>query len=145
VRGKGNRERIVPVADAALDAIREYADGYRLVLVRDPGESALFLSRTGRPLTREDVYRIVRKYVRRAALRGHVTPHTLRHAFATQLLARGADLRSVQEMLGHRSLSTTQIYTHLTTRRLKQVYDRAHPLAAGTGAPAGREGQHRKT
>jgi integrase/recombinase XerD len=127
VLGKGNRERIVPVADAALDAIREYADGYRLVLVRDPGESALFLSRTGRPLTREDVYRIVRKYVRRAALRGHVTPHTLRHAFATQLLARGADLRSVQEMLGHADIATTQVYTHVDAARLKAIHKRFHP------------------
>ena len=95
----------------------------------EPPPKQLFLSRRGWALSREDVYRIVRKYAQRSALRGNVTPHTLRHGFATELLTHGADLRSVQEMLGHASLSTTQIYTHLTTTRLKEVYDRAHPLA----------------
>jgi integrase/recombinase XerD len=92
-------------------------------------ESPLFLSRRGLPLRREDVFRIVRKYVRRAALRGRISPHTLRHCFATQLLSHGADLRSVQEMLGHANIATTQIYTHVDASRLKGIHRRFHPRA----------------
>ncbi len=91
------------------------------------GNTALMLSRSGKRLSREDIFRIVRKYVRRAALRGNVSPHTLRHCFATQLLAHGADLRSVQEMLGHADIATTQIYTHVDISRLKAVHKRFHP------------------
>jgi integrase/recombinase XerD len=128
VLGKGRKERIVPVADAALAAVRAYVDGGRTAVTdRAAPASVLFVSRTGRPLAREDVYRIVRKYVRRAALRGNVSPHTLRHAFATQLLAHGADLRSVQEMLGHADISTTQIYTHVDAARLKAIHKKFHP------------------
>jgi len=127
VMGKGAKERIVPVADAALQAIDTYRRQCRPSLLQDPQERRLFLSRTGRPLCREDVFRVVRKYVRRVGLRGRISPHTLRHSFATQLLARGADLRSVQEMLGHADIATTQIYTHVDVSRLKAVHKKFHP------------------
>ena len=127
VLGKGSKERIVPVADEALQAVRRYVEGYRNALRRDEGPENLFLSRTGGRLCREDIFRIVRKYVRRAAVRGNVTPHTLRHCFATQLLAHGADLRSVQEMLGHADIATTQVYTHLDASRLKAIHKKYHP------------------
>ncbi len=124
VLGKGNKERIVPAAEAALEALREY------LLTSDraaDAEGPALRSRSGRPLRREDVFRLVRKYVRRAAIRGHVSPHTLRHCFATQMLAGGADLRSVQEMLGHADIATTQIYTHVDVSRLKAVHKKFHP------------------
>ncbi len=127
VLGKGSKERIIPVADQGLSAVRDYLRQYRPVLLRDDQSRTLFLSRTGRHLNREDVFRIVRKYVRRAALRGHVSPHTLRHCFATQLLSNGADLRSVQEMLGHADISTTQVYTHVDAARLKAIHKKFHP------------------
>ncbi len=126
VMGKGNKERIVPVAQAAMDTVRKYIRSGRAALAAETA-SRMFLSRTGRPLAREDVYRTVRKYVRRAAIRGKVSPHTLRHAFATHLLAHGANLRSVQEMLGHADISTTQIYTHVDADRLKSIHKQFHP------------------
>jgi integrase/recombinase XerD len=123
VLGKGAKERIVPAAEEALASVRKYVEA-----CRPPGGSdVLFLSRTGKALHREDVFRIVRKYVRKAAVRGHVSPHTLRHCFATQLLSRGADLRSVQEMLGHADISTTQVYTHVDAARLKAIHRKFHP------------------
>ena len=127
VLGKGSKERIVPVADRGLDLVQAYAEGPRRDALRDPSVQAVFLSRTGRALGRQDVYRIVRKYVARAAVGRGVSPHTLRHCFATQLLSRGADLRSVQEMLGHADIATTQIYTHVDASRLKAVHKRFHP------------------
>jgi len=127
VLGKGNKERIVPVAQAALERLRDYLRRPRPATHPPAPDQPLLGSRTGRPLRREDLFRLVRKYVRRAALRGNVTPHTLRHAFATQLLARGADLRSVQEMLGHADISTTQIYTHVDAARLKAIHKEYHP------------------
>ncbi len=126
VMGKGSKERIVPAAEAALEAVREYIKADRAAATADT-TGRLLLSRTGKPLAREDVYRTVRKYVRRAAIRGRVTPHTMRHAFATHLLAHGANLRSVQEMLGHADISTTQIYTHVDAERLKSVHRQFHP------------------
>jgi len=126
VLGKGSKERIVPVAQEALDAVKAYLAARP---AEAAGEPALFLSRTGRPLAREDVFRTVRKYVRRAGLRGNVTPHTLRHCFATHLVAHGADLRSVQEMLGHADIATTQIYTHVDANRLKSIHRKFHPRA----------------
>ena len=125
VLGKGAKERIVPVADAAIEMLDGYLREYRPLL--QPADNALFVSRSGRRLLREDVYRIVRKYVRRAGLRDRVSPHTLRHSFATQLLAGGADLRSVQEMLGHADIATTQIYTHVDAARLKAIHRKFHP------------------
>ncbi|MCY2923840.1 MAG: tyrosine recombinase [Planctomycetota bacterium] len=127
VLGKGSKERIVPVAQQALEALDRYVREHRPSLARDAQEKHLFLSRTGRPLCREDVFRVVRKYVRRVGLRGRVSPHTLRHSFATQLLTRGADLRSVQKMLGHADIATTQIYTHIDASRLKAVHKKFHP------------------
>jgi len=127
VLGKGSKERIVPVAEEALTAVRDYLQQYRPVLLREPTAKRLFLSRTGRGLGREDIFRIVRKYVQRAAMRSNVSPHTLRHCFATQLLSNGADLRSVQEMLGHADIATTQIYTHLDAARLKAIHKKYHP------------------
>ena len=125
VLGKGSKERIVPVAEAAIDVIGAYVSNYRPML--QATDVALFVSRSGRRLLREDVYRIVRKYVRRAGLRDRVSPHTLRHSFATQLLAGGADLRSVQEMLGHADIATTQVYTHVDAARLKAIHRKFHP------------------
>ena len=127
VLGKGSKERIVPVAADALDLVESYVDGVRREVVRDPSVGAVFLSRNGRALSRQDVYRIVRKYVARVAPGRGVSPHTLRHCFATQLLSHGADLRSVQEMLGHADITTTQIYTHVDASRLKAVHKRFHP------------------
>lgn len=128
VLGKGRKERIVPAATVAMEQLCDYLRHRRDSPTREPSE-ALFLSRTGRPLRREDAFRLVRKYVRRASLRGRISPHTLRHCFATQLLAGGADLRSVQEMLGHADVATTQIYTHVDVSRLKAVHKEFHPRA----------------
>ena len=130
VRGKGKKERIVPVGQVALQAAQHYID------CRPPrdGESPnhkkpLFLNRGGGRLTDRSVRRMILKYTRRISLNKEVSPHTLRHSFATHMLDRGADLRSVQELLGHQNLSTTQIYTQVTTKRLKEAYESAHPRA----------------
>lgn len=128
VLGKGGRERIVPVAEVALHAVREYMADCRPTLLAG-GQEKLLLSRTGRDLHREDIYRIVKKYVRRASVKGRVSPHTLRHCFATELLSRGADLRSVQEMLGHADVATTEIYTHVDVARLREIHKKYHPRA----------------
>ncbi len=123
VMGKGKKERIVPIGECALSALRKYLDK------RKTQTDALFLNKNGRRITDRGVRGIVAKYLRLASLKQGISPHTLRHSFATHLLNRGADLRSVQELLGHANLSTTQVYTHLTTERLKSVYDKAHPRA----------------
>lgn len=123
VMGKGRKERIVPIGECAISAIRAYLEKRK-----KPAE-ALFLNKNRRRITDRGVRGVFAKYIRIASLRQGVSPHTLRHSFATHLLDRGADLRSVQELLGHANLSTTQIYTHLTTERLKKVYDKAHPRA----------------
>ncbi|MFA5156874.1 MAG: tyrosine recombinase XerC [Candidatus Omnitrophota bacterium] len=123
VMGKGKKERIVPIGEHAIKAIRRYLQK------RSTESGALFLNKNKRRITDRGVRNIVAKYIRLASLRQGVSPHTLRHSFATHLLNRGADLRSVQELLGHANLSTTQVYTHLTTERLKSVYDKAHPRA----------------
>lgn len=132
VYGKGAKERIVPVGSVALTAIDAYLQKARPVLYAKhtgPAHQMLFLNNKGGVLTDRSVRRIVDKYVEKLALDKHVSPHTLRHTFATHLLNRGADLRSVQEMLGHVNLSTTQLYTHVTKERLKTVYRHAHPRA----------------
>jgi tyrosine recombinase XerC len=123
VRGKGKKERLLPVGDYALKAIRVYLDNRKKQL------SALFLNKNGSRLTTRGARNVVGKYIRLASLRSSISAHSLRHSFATHLLNRGADLRCVQELLGHANLSTTQIYTHLTTEKLKSVYDKAHPRA----------------
>ncbi|MFA4853939.1 MAG: tyrosine recombinase XerC [Candidatus Omnitrophota bacterium] len=123
IRGKGKKERVVPVGEAALTAIKNYLDK------RNKQTDAIFLNKNSRRITTRGVMDIVVKYLRLAGIKPGVSAHTFRHSFATHLLNRGADLRTVQELLGHANLSTTQIYTHLTTERLKSVYDKAHPHA----------------
>ena len=129
IAGKGRKERLAPLGDRAAEAIEAY------LVMRRPGPGAgrgapLFVNKFSNRLSDRSVRRILDKHVMSAGIAFHVSPHALRHSFATHMLDAGADLRSVQEMLGHASLSTTQIYTHLTTRRLKEVYTRSHPLAA---------------
>lgn len=123
VMGKGKKERIVPIGDEAVRAIRKYLEN------RPRNSEAIFLNKNGKRIGVRGVRGIVNKYIHLAGIKHGVSAHTLRHSFATHLLNRGADLRSVQELLGHANLSTTQIYTHITTERLKGVYDKAHPRA----------------
>lgn len=139
VRGKGNKERLVPVGRPAVEALRQYLpERQRLLEQRSArghrvDQQVLFVNSRGSRLTVRSVERFVRAYGERAGITQIVTPHALRHSFATHLLEMGADLRSVQELLGHASLSTTQRYTHLTLDHLTEVYDRAHPLAGEKG------------
>ena len=128
-RGKGDKERLVPVGGKAVAAVRVYVRSGRPKLVGERDERKLFLNFRGGPLTRQGLYKIVLGYAEKAGLAGRMSPHTLRHSFATHLLTGGCDLRSVQEMLGHADLSTTQLYTHLSGEELKEVYFSAHPRA----------------
>jgi integrase/recombinase XerD len=125
--GKGNKERIIPIGKVAIAAVRDYLSEFRPKLVNANSEDFLLLSRTGRPLSRIEIWRLVKKYAIRAGMPKNLTVHTLRHCFATHLLAGGADLRSVQEMLGHVDISTTQIYTHVDQRRLRKIHKEFHP------------------
>ena len=127
VLGKGKKERIVPIGDKALRALREYLD--KRAGWMEGRSKPVFLNKSDKRLTDRSVRRILDKYIMLTGLKEGISPHTLRHSFATHLLDKGADLRSVQELLGHMNLSTTQIYTHVTTDRLKSVYDKAHPRA----------------
>jgi len=127
VMGKGRKERLAPIGDKAVNSIREYTEKRNARKWGDKKE--LFLNKSGRRITDRSVRRIVDKYIKLLSITERVSPHSLRHSFATHLLNRGADLRSVQELLGHKNLSTTQIYTHVTMDRLKSVYDKAHPRA----------------
>ena len=129
VMGKGSKERIVPLHATAVAAIAEYLERGRPVLAVKPGESRLFLSSRGTPLTADAIRRMFKESLRAAELDESLSPHAVRHTFATDVLDGGADLRSVQEMLGHASLSTTQIYTHLTPSRLLSAHAQAHPRA----------------
>jgi integrase/recombinase XerD len=128
-RGKGSKERVVPIGQAAARALSVYLERGRPALVKGAPEPHLFVNFRGGPLTRQGLYKIVRRRAAAAGLADRMSPHTLRHTFATHLLAGGCDLRSVQEMLGHADVSTTQLYTHLSSERLKDVYFRAHPRA----------------
>jgi tyrosine recombinase XerC len=125
ITGKGSKERLVPVGSYAREAVRKYLEKRK----SRPGERALFINRFGARLTDRSVRRIVARCAAKLGLAGRVSPHTLRHTFATHMLDAGCDLRTLQEMLGHSSLSTTQIYTHVTTKRMQQVYEKAHPRA----------------
>ncbi|OAT83583.1 tyrosine recombinase XerC [Desulfotomaculum copahuensis] len=129
VAGKGARERLAPLGSFAIAALRDYLLGGRPALAVPGSERAVFLNYRGGRLSVRGVRKIINKYVKQLSLEGRVSPHTLRHSFATHLLDNGADLRAVQELLGHVRLSTTQIYTHVTRERLKEVYRRAHPRA----------------
>ena len=129
VEGKGAKTRFVPAGEAALRAVARYLERARPALASGDGESALFLSKSGRRLSTSDVRRRLRVWERQAAVQGGISPHALRHSFATHLLEGGADLRAIQELLGHASLSTTQIYTRVDSARLKTAYARSHPRA----------------
>lgn len=129
VRGKGNKERIVPLGSKAKDALKKYLKSSRVFLVRKNNtvENALYLNKYGQRLSGRSIRNILNKYVDQVAINQKISPHTLRHTFATHLLNGGADLRTVQELLGHVKLSTTQIYTHLTKENIKAVYNETHP------------------
>jgi integrase/recombinase XerD len=127
VIGKGGKERIVPIGRAALRAVRTYLQESRPQLAKENSEDVLFLNRSGLPFSRYGLWKILRKYVLQAGITKRVSPHTIRHSFATHLLEGGADLRAVQEMLGHADISTTQIYTHLDREYLKQEHRDHHP------------------
>ena len=126
-KGKGGRERIIPVGKTAIAAAVEYLKGLRPKLTKPFSGDFLLLSRTGRPMGRIEIWRLIKKYAVRAGMPRNLTVHTLRHCFATHLLAGGADIRSVQEMLGHVDIATTQIYTHVDSERLKSIHKKFHP------------------
>lgn len=127
--GKGHKERIIPIHQRAVLAVDEYLKSGRPSLAAGRGEKALFLNRRGERLTRQGFWQILKAYAKSAELGDDVTPHTLRHSFATHMLSGGADLRSVQELLGHANISTTQVYTHLTSDHVRRTYERSHPRA----------------
>lgn len=128
--GKGDKERIIPISDVAVDWLNRYLTTTRVALLDGkPNTEFIFLNVHGRQLTRQAIWLMIKKYVNQAGIKRHVTPHTLRHSFATHLLENGADLRIVQELLGHSDISTTQIYTHVSHQHLTEVYNKYHPRA----------------
>ena len=131
--GKGHKERLIPIAPRAALAVAEYVKETRPHLVHDTDEKALFVNFRGERLTRQGFWQILKGYAKSAKLGTEVTPHTLRHSFATHMLSGGADLRSVQELLGHANISTTQVYTHLTTEHIRRTYEKSHPRARESG------------
>lgn len=131
--GKGDKERLIPLHPRALQILSRYLSEARPFLLTNANETILFLNRVGRPLTRQGLWFIIQQYAEAAGLDDRVTPHTLRHSFATHLLDGGADLREVQQFLGHASITTTQIYTEVSNQRKRAVYDRAHPRAFESG------------
>jgi integrase/recombinase XerD len=128
--GKGAKERQAPLGEAAVDALSRYIAGARPeILGKRPPVDALFLTERGSPMTRTHFWRLIQQYSRACGIDRHITPHTLRHSFATHLLSYGADVRAIQEMLGHANVETTQRYTRVDVARLRAVYDRTHPRA----------------
>lgn len=127
--GKGGKERLIPIHSQAVAALKQYLSEGRPKLAYSDGEEALFLNRRGDRLTRQGLWQILKGYAKSAKLGIEITPHTLRHSFATHMLSGGADLRSVQELLGHANISTTQVYTHLTTEHIRRAYEKSHPRA----------------
>jgi integrase/recombinase XerD len=128
-KGKGDKERVVPIGSKARDSILRYMDKVRPRLLKGRSDNHLFLSRLGKRVSRQSFWKMIKKYARAAKIKKEITPHTLRHSFATHLLERGADLRVVQEMLGHSDIATTQIYTHVDKGRLKAIHKQFHPRA----------------
>ncbi len=131
--GKGNKERLIPLHPRAQQILSRYLSDARSFLLTNANETTLFLNRVGRPLTRQGLWFIIRQYAQDSGLEDRVTPHTLRHSFATHLLDGGADLREVQQFLGHASITTTQIYTEVSSQRKRAAYDQAHPRAFEAG------------
>jgi integrase/recombinase XerD len=127
--GKGHKERIIPIHKQAATVVEQYVKDARPQLLHKKEEKALFLNRRGDRLTRQGFWQILKQYAKKAGITAPVTPHTLRHSFATHMLSGGADLRAVQELLGHANISTTQVYTHLTTEHIRRSYEKAHPRA----------------
>lgn len=127
--GKGSKERIIPMGEQAVESLGAYVHSARPQLLRGPSQRAMFLNHRGERLTRQGFWLILKAYARAADMGCEITPHTLRHSFATHMLTGGADLRSLQELLGHANISTTQVYTHLTSDHVRQTYDSAHPRA----------------
>lgn len=125
--GKGRKERVVPIGKRAKEAVLKYCESARRRLAKDANEPFLFLSRLGKKISRQSIWNLIKFYAKKAKIKKTIKPHTLRHSFATHLLEHGADLRSVQEMLGHADISTTQIYTHVDRERLKAVHRQFHP------------------
>lgn len=127
--GKGNKERIIPLGSVSVKAIKEYLSFSRPKLLKNTSEKAVFINHLGKRITRQGFWKIIKAQARMRGITKDISPHTIRHSFATHLLTNGADLRSVQELLGHADVSTTQIYTHLTKNKLKEIYDKTHPRA----------------
>ncbi len=127
--GKGDKERIIPIGEIAIDWLTRYFNESRIVLLKDKESPYVFLNDRGNQISRQGIWKIIKKLVTTAGITKDVSPHTLRHSFATHILENGADLRIVQELLGHADISTTQIYTHISKKRLREVYDEYHPRA----------------